>query len=122
MTVDPKTNRRISYNYTHWEVNHNYYFFIIFKKFHIYFIFYLGFNFSAFLLHTHLHILTGDKERSAFPASIRWTAPEILRHPSSNEDTGVFGTMCDVFSFGMLMWEVLIQDDPYDDIEDEAQV
>ena len=66
--------------------------------------------------------LLGDKENSAYPASIRWTAPEIFRHPSADEESGLFNTMCDVFSFGMLMWELLIQADPFYDIEDEAHV
>ena len=66
----------------------------------------------------------GDKARCAFPASIRWTAPEILSNPVADEDevSTIFSQSCDVYSFSMVLWEILVTSDPYEDIPDEAEV
>ena len=78
-------------------------------------------------------ISTGQKELSALPASIRWTAPEVLANPRASEDAvkssstsasslGVLTIACDVFSFAMLLWELGTCTDPFEDIVDERQV
>ena len=67
--------------------------------------------------------VSGQKHQSALPASIRWTAPEILQHPNAEEGRGsVFTGACDVYSFGMLMWEMTTGLDPYEGIKDESKV
>ena len=66
---------------------------------------------------------TGNKATSAIPASLRWTAPEILRDPTADEsNTDVFTPSCDVYSYGMVLWEVVTSCDPFNDVEDESQV
>ena len=65
----------------------------------------------------------GRKLTPAFPASIRWTAPEILRHPTSDEATSnIYSPACDVYSFGMTIWEAMNVADPWFDIADEENV
>ena len=88
---------------------------------------------------------------SACPASIRWTAPELLTHPVSRETLvppavdrselegdvcsskpgarngsvgarGVITPACDVFSFAMVMWELPMSQDPFEEISTEAEV
>ncbi|KAK2191363.1 hypothetical protein NP493_53g04022 [Ridgeia piscesae] len=64
-----------------------------------------------------------NKATSAIPASLRWTAPEILRDPTADEsNTDVFTPSCDVYSYGMVLWEVVTSCDPFNDVEDESQV
>ena len=88
---------------------------------------------------------------SACPASIRWTAPELLAHPVTREtlappavdrselegDMGsrkpgvksggasavsIITPACDVFSFAMVMWELPMCQDPFEEISTEAEV
>ena len=66
---------------------------------------------------------SGQKHNSALPASIRWTAPEILQSPDADEkETDAFTPSCDVYSFAMVLWEVASGLDPYEDIQDEGEV
>jgi len=69
-------------------------------------------------------MVVGQKERSAVPAILRWTAPEILAHPDADETTSpdVFSTACDVYSFAMLLWELATFTDPFEDITHDSQV
>ena len=65
----------------------------------------------------------GNKARSAIPASLRWTAPEILRDPTADESNSeVFTPSCDVYSYGMVLWEVVTSAIPFYDIDDECEV
>jgi len=80
--------------------------------------------------------LSGRKEFSAWPASIRWTAPEVLASPRSSEDSvqavqmggvsaecpTVLTTSCDVYSFAMILWELATCTDPFEDTSEEDQV
>ena len=62
-------------------------------------------------------------EQNALPASMRWTAPEILAYPSAEEENrDVFNCSTDVYSFGMVLWEIVSQLDPFEDIPDETEV
>jgi len=56
---------------------------------------------------------------SALPVSIRWSSPEILANPS---DPSVFNWSCDVYSFGVCLWEQVQLEQPYAEIKDEAEV
>ena len=93
----------------------------------------------------------GRRTLSACPASIRWTAPELLAHPVTREtlvppavdkselesEAGdsqpgggkascapgrVITPACDVFSFAMVMWELPMCQDPFEEIATEAEV
>ncbi len=65
----------------------------------------------------------GHPESSAVPASLRWTAPEILENPTADESSGeVFTPACDVYSYAMVIWEVINHADPFDDVTDENEV
>ncbi len=44
--------------------------------------------------------------------SVHWTAPEVL-----NESRGIDLAAADVYSFGIIMWEVLTRQDPYADMQ-----
>ncbi|UJR36637.1 hypothetical protein I4U23_029356 [Adineta vaga] len=55
----------------------------------------------------------------ALPVSIRWSAPEILSNPS---DSSRFNPPCDVYSFGVCLWEQIRLEQPYAEIKDEAEV
>ena len=55
----------------------------------------------------------------ALPVSIRWSSPEILADPS---DHSRFNTACDVYSFGVCLWEQIDLEQPYAHIKDEAEV
>ncbi|XP_076472420.1 uncharacterized protein LOC143301882 [Babylonia areolata] len=82
---------------------------------------------------------------SACPASIRWTAPELLAHPVTKEEVmppvvdkktklegakggklaatrRVITPACDVYSFAMVMWELPMCLDPFDGITSESEV
>lgn len=63
-----------------------------------------------------------QSHHSACPMSMRWTAPEILQNPSSKECDGIITTSSDVFSFGMVMLELVTMEDPFDEVESEQQV
>ena len=72
----------------------------------------------------HVTILSGRREWRALPALIRWTAPEILDNPTADEeqDHDVFSPACDVYSFGMVLWEIATITDPFHDIPDDSEV
>ncbi|XP_052761083.1 fibroblast growth factor receptor-like [Mya arenaria] len=53
---------------------------------------------------------------SACPPSISWTAPEVLEHPNSNEADGYISTAADVYSYAITMWELVMGDDPYEEM------
>ncbi|CAF0915460.1 unnamed protein product [Rotaria sp. Silwood1] len=55
----------------------------------------------------------------ALPVSIRWSSPEILSDPS---DSSRFNYSCDVYSFGVCLWEQIRLEQPYAEIKDEAEV
>ncbi|KAH9495098.1 hypothetical protein Btru_018155 [Bulinus truncatus] len=64
-----------------------------------------------------------QRQLSACPATVRWTAPEILTHPKTKEgENGIITTSCDVYSFGMVMWELVHCKDPFDEIGTELEV
>ena len=62
------------------------------------------------------------KEISAFPASIRWTSPEVLERPQVDECGTVLTRACDVYSFSMVMWEMAETGDPFEEVPDEGDV
>ena len=67
--------------------------------------------------------IPGKKDSSALPAFTRWTAPEILLNPTATESNmEVFSPSCDVYSFGMVLWEVVSLTDPFEEISDEEEV
>ena len=67
--------------------------------------------------------VAGRKWTPAFPASIRWTAPEVLCHPTADETmSDVFGPAVDVYGFGMTVWEAMNAADPWFEIHDEDAV
>ncbi|KAH3824632.1 RAF proto-oncogene serine/threonine-protein kinase-like [Dreissena polymorpha] len=53
---------------------------------------------------------------SACPASIGWTAPEVLEHPNSTEEDGYISTASDVYSYAILAWELVVCEDPYEEM------
>jgi len=55
----------------------------------------------------------------SLPVSIRWSSPEILSNPSDNSK---FNFACDVYSFGVCLWEQIHLEQPYAEIKDEAEV
>ncbi|XP_060077599.1 fibroblast growth factor receptor-like [Ylistrum balloti] len=63
-----------------------------------------------------------QSHHSACPMSVRWTAPEVLQNPTSKEAEGVITTSSDVFSFGMVLLELITMEDPFDEVESEQQV
>ena len=69
--------------------------------------------------------VSGRPELSAFvPSSLRWTAPEVLRDAQAQEsaDSDVITTACDVYSYGMVLWEMCTALDPFHDITENEQV
>lgn len=64
-------------------------------------------------------LFLGQKERSALPVSVRWSAPEVMRNPVADEEQEAFGTPCDVYSFSMVCWEMASYKDPFDDTVEE---
>ena len=69
-------------------------------------------------------IAVGRNDMSALPETVRWTAPEILAHPSADEATSsdVFSTACDIYSFAMVLLELATFSKPFDDVAEESQV
>ncbi|XP_033764389.1 probable serine/threonine-protein kinase drkD [Pecten maximus] len=63
-----------------------------------------------------------QRHQSACPMSVRWTAPEVLQNPASKEAEGFITTSSDVFSFGMILLELITREDPFDEVESEQQV
>ncbi|KAL3861611.1 hypothetical protein ACJMK2_007636 [Sinanodonta woodiana] len=59
---------------------------------------------------------------SACPPSISWTAPEVFAHPNSNESDGFITKAADVYSFGIVMWEIVMCEDPFDEIGSTKEV
>lgn len=59
---------------------------------------------------------------SACPPAIAWTAPEVLEHPNSKERDGFITTASDVYSYAIVMWELVFCDDPYEDINTAQEV
>eukprot|EP01105_Mastigella_eilhardi_P017082 TRINITY_DN3924_c0_g1_i1.p1 TRINITY_DN3924_c0_g1~~TRINITY_DN3924_c0_g1_i1.p1 ORF type:complete len:722 (+),score=180.43 TRINITY_DN3924_c0_g1_i1:2032-4197(+) len=51
----------------------------------------------------------GDLRTPDFSGSVCWTAPEVL----AGED---FTEQADVYSFGIMLWEILTRQEPYEDI------
>ncbi|CAH1773058.1 unnamed protein product [Owenia fusiformis] len=62
-----------------------------------------------------------QKEYSALPASIRWSAPEIFQFPNTH-NPNIITSACDVYSFGMVLWEMCTHMEPFADILNEQQV
>ena len=61
---------------------------------------------------------------SAVPSSVRWTAPEVLFFPTTDEGhrSDTLTPACDVYSMAMVMWELATTYDPFEDIPDEEEV
>jgi hypothetical protein len=59
---------------------------------------------------------------SACPPWIGWTAPEVLEHPNSRENEGYITTAADVYSYAMVMWELVLCDDPYEEMNTAQEV
>ena len=70
-----------------------------------------------------LKLFPGQRETSAIPAFTRWTAPEILNNPTADESNfDVFSPAVDVYSFSMVLWEVVSLTDPFEEISDDNEV
>ena len=66
---------------------------------------------------------TGQGRFSACPPSIAWTAPEVLQNPNSLEcDEDVTSKACDVYSFSIVMWELVMCDDPFEEMSTLQEV
>ncbi|RHZ81916.1 hypothetical protein Glove_116g34 [Diversispora epigaea] len=59
--------------------------------------------------------MTTDYEQTA--KVLRWMAPEKIR--STNERSIKYTYECEIFSFGMLLWELIFQKIPYNDLNIE---
>ncbi|KAK6175327.1 hypothetical protein SNE40_013815 [Patella caerulea] len=64
------------------------------------------------------------REYSACPAMLRWTAPELLSNPTAQEDDNetIITSSCDVYSFGMVMWEIYMMEEPFEDLNTEQEI
>ena len=53
----------------------------------------------------------------------RWSAPEVLFQPTTDEyHSDILCPATDMYSFGMMLWEIAAIHDPFEDIADEAEV
>lgn len=59
---------------------------------------------------------------SACPPSIAWTAPEVLEHPNAQEGEGYITTATDVYSYAVVMWELVMCEDPFEDMNTAQEV
>lgn len=59
---------------------------------------------------------------SACPPSIAWTAPEVLQYPNSLESEENITKACDVYSFGIVMWELVMCEDPFEEMSTLQEV
>lgn len=59
---------------------------------------------------------------SACPPSIAWTAPEVLQHPNSQETEEHITKSSDVYSFGIVMWELVMCEDPFEEMSTLQEV
>lgn len=50
----------------------------------------------------------GDGESAGAFASVHWTAPEVL------EDPEAFSKASDIYSFGIILWELITRNSPYE--------
>ena len=53
-------------------------------------------------LNLDTYVVTGNKQWSALPASLRWTAPEVLLQPTAVESSSsnIFQPAVDIYSYG----------------------
>ena len=64
----------------------------------------------------------GQGRYSACPPSIAWTAPEVLRHANSQETEEFITKSSDVYSFGIVMWELVMCEDPFEEMSTLQEV
>ena len=50
--------------------------------------------------------------------TLMWLAPEVMSSPENSRNTTVYGPSADVYSFGILMFEILSRDMPYLNMDD----
>eukprot|EP01116_Phalansterium_solitarium_P016135 TRINITY_DN367_c0_g1_i3.p1 TRINITY_DN367_c0_g1~~TRINITY_DN367_c0_g1_i3.p1 ORF type:complete len:727 (+),score=208.86 TRINITY_DN367_c0_g1_i3:721-2901(+) len=65
---------------------------------------------------TNLGALGTYSAESAMKLPIRWTSPEILENPNQSTKAG------DVWSFGVVLWEVFQRELPYQNMPENSQV
>lgn len=75
------------------------------------FVFYIILQFSSYHFHAHFFISSFISCHSFSYTELLWTSPELLRNPKGNNK---FGTQAgDVYSFGIIMQEVVVRGEPY---------
>lgn len=52
--------------------------------------------------------LDGTEDAAAALPSVHWTAPEVL------ENTEASSKASDIYSFGIILWELITREDPYE--------
>jgi len=67
-------------------------------------------------------VFPGQGLYSACPPYLGWTAPEVLGHPNSMESDGHITSASDVYSYGVVMWELINGNDPYEDMHTAPEV
>ena len=65
---------------------------------------------------------TGQGLYSACPPSVGWTAPEVLENPNALESDGSITIFCDVYSYAIVMWELVTGDDPFEEFNTVKEV